>query len=150
LNLVLYSGHGEFPRAVFAPGNPEQCFHLTIKAFDMAEKSQGPVFILTDQYMADSYRNVPVFDVEAVEEPARPSDKCTDPQGYERYAFSESGVSPRLVPTLGPYLVISDSDEHYPDGHITEDLEVRNQMMDKRLKKEEILKSEIIPPDYYG
>lgn len=150
LNLVLYSGHGEFPRAVFAPGNPEQCFHLTVKAFDMAEKSQGPVFILTDQYMADSYRNVPVFDVEAVKEPARPSDKCADPQDYERYAFSESGVSPRLVPTLGPYLVISDSDEHYPNGHITEDLQIRKQMMDKRLKKEEILKSEIIPPDYYG
>ncbi|MFO7727989.1 MAG: 2-oxoacid:acceptor oxidoreductase subunit alpha [Desulfonatronovibrio sp.] len=150
LNLVLYSGHGEFPRAVFAPGNPEQCFYQTIKAFDLAEKSQGPVFILTDQYLADSYRRVARFDLSKTPETDVPSDSYPDPEKYERYALTPSGVSPRLVPTLGPYLVVVDSDEHYPDGHITEDLSVRVQMTDKRLQKEKILIEEIIPPDYFG
>lgn len=150
LNLVLYSGHGEFPRAVFAPGNPEQCFYQTIKAFELAEKSQGPVFILTDQYLADSYRRVTRFDLSKTLETASPLDSCPDPEKYERYALTASGVSSRLVPTLGPYLVVLDSDEHYPDGHITEDLGVRIQMMDKRLQKEKILTDEITAPEYFG
>ena len=150
LNLVLYSGHGEFPRAVFAPGNPEQCFDLTIKAFDLAERSQGPVFILTDQYLADSYRRVTPFDLDSVPDTAGPLDSCPDPDAYERYAITPSGVSPRMVPTLGSYLVVLDSDEHYPDGHLTEDLGVRVEMTDKRLRKEKILIDEAAAPDYYG
>ncbi len=150
LNLVLYAGHGEFPRAIFGPGNPEQCFDLTIKAFDLAERSQGPVFILTDQYLADSYRNIVPFDLSEIKEVARPHDQCSDPEKYERYALTDSGVSPRLVPTLGPYLVVLDSDEHYPDGHITEDLEIRTKMVDKRLKKQAVLDADIVPPEYFG
>ena len=63
LEFVLHAGHGEFPRAIFAPGSVEECFHLTRKALEMAERSQGPVFILTDQFLADSYRAVEPFDL---------------------------------------------------------------------------------------
>jgi 2-oxoglutarate/2-oxoacid ferredoxin oxidoreductase subunit alpha len=48
LEFVLHAGHGEFPRAIFAPGTVEECFHLTRKAFELAERAQGPVFLLTD------------------------------------------------------------------------------------------------------
>jgi len=51
LEFVLHAGHGEFPRAIFAPGSVEECFHLTRKAFEIAEESHGPVFILTDQFL---------------------------------------------------------------------------------------------------
>lgn len=150
LHLVLHAGHGEFPRAIFAPGNPRQCFDLTIKAFDLAEKSQGPVFILTDQYLADSYRNIAPFDISAVKDVSRPLDECPDPEKYQRYALTDSGVSPRLIPGLSPCLVVLDSDEHYPDGHITEDLEIRKKMVEKRLRKENIIRAEIVPPQYFG
>ena len=150
LNLVLHAGHGEFPRAIFAPGNPRQCYDLTIKAFDLAEKSQGPVFILTDQYLADSYRNIAPFDISAGKDITRPLDECPDPEKYERYALTDSGVSPRLIPGLSPCLVVLDSDEHYPDGHITEDLEIRKKMVEKRLRKENVIRAEIVPPQYFG
>ncbi|MFW6231281.1 MAG: 2-oxoacid:acceptor oxidoreductase family protein, partial [Nanoarchaeota archaeon] len=55
LNLALYSGHGEFPRAIFAPGTLEDGFYLTQHAFNVADKYQVPVFILTDQYYVDTY-----------------------------------------------------------------------------------------------
>lgn len=150
LNLVLHAGHGEFPRAIFAPGNPRQCFDLTIKAFDLAEKSQGPVFILTDQYLADSYRSITPFDISAVKDVTRPLEQCPDPEKYKRYALTDSGVSPRLIPGLSPCLVILDSDEHYPDGHITEDLGIRTKMVDKRLRKQAVLDADIVPPEYFG
>ncbi|MFW5734665.1 MAG: 2-oxoacid:acceptor oxidoreductase subunit alpha [Oceanidesulfovibrio sp.] len=150
LNLALYSGHGEFPRAIFAPGDLEQCFRLTHRAFDQAEKAQSPVFILTDQYLADSYRDSLPFDLDSLPEPIMPGDSTDDPASYERYAVTESGVSPRLVPGAGEYLVVVDSDEHYPDGHITEDLGVRIEMQDKRMRKEQILKHDAVPPLLVG
>jgi len=150
LNLVLYSGHGEFPRAVLAPADPQQCFFLARKAFDLAEKSQGPVFILTDQYLADSYRKVSLPDPEGLAPPAAPQENRNSEEEYQRYAITPSGISPRLIPTMGPYLVVVDSDEHTPDGHITEDHQVRRSMVEKRMRKASLLQKEAIPPEYIG
>ncbi|MFA5617410.1 MAG: 2-oxoacid:acceptor oxidoreductase family protein, partial [Syntrophorhabdaceae bacterium] len=54
LFFALYAGHGEFPRIVFAPGDPRQAIELTVKAFDLTQKYQVPAIIMTDQYLADS------------------------------------------------------------------------------------------------
>ena len=43
-----------------------------------------------------------------------------------------------------------DSDEHTEDGHLTEDLSIRKMMVEKRLKKEEGLLEEVLPPHYSG
>ena len=71
-------------------------------------------------------------------------------QPYHRYALTADGISPRLLPGLSEHLVVCDSDEHTSDGHITEDLQVRRQMVDKRLRKLEGLRSEVTPPQYWG
>ncbi|HML06073.1 MAG TPA: 2-oxoacid:acceptor oxidoreductase family protein, partial [Methanobacterium sp.] len=47
LNLVLYSGPGETPKAIFAPGNFEDAFYMTQRAFNLADKYQIPVFVLS-------------------------------------------------------------------------------------------------------
>ena len=54
LDFVLAAGHGEFARVVYAPGSAGQAYSLTIKAFNIAEKYQIPVIILTDQHLQDS------------------------------------------------------------------------------------------------
>jgi 2-oxoglutarate ferredoxin oxidoreductase subunit alpha len=149
LNLVLNSGHGEFPRAVLCPGTIEECFHLTRKAFELAERYQSPVFILTDQFLADSYRAVTPFDIEDL-----PKINVGSPlvvgTPYRRYALTENGVSPRLIPAKTKHLIVADSDEHTEDGHITEDLSIRKQMVEKRFRKEKGIRSEVIPPDMSG
>lgn len=145
LEFVLHAGHGEFARAVFAPGSPEECFSLARKAFFMAELSQGPVFVLTDQFLADSYRAVDLFDVREL--PAvRAGFAGEIAAPYRRYAITADGVSPRLLPGQTHHLVVADSDEHTEDGHITEDLAVRARMVEKRLRKLEILAAEAIQP----
>lgn len=150
LNFVLHSGHGEFPRALLAPGSPEQCFKLAARALRLAEESQGPVFILTDQFLADSSRAVEPFDVASIQ-PIYPREAAPSPQGsYARYAFTHSGVSPRALPGSGAGLVVADSDEHTEDGHITEDLAVRSRMVEKRLRKLEILRKQCIRPVCLG
>jgi 2-oxoglutarate ferredoxin oxidoreductase subunit alpha len=150
LNLVVYAGHGEFPRAVFAPGTPEQCFHLAHRAVDQAERHQSPAFVLIDQYLADCLQAVAPFDLGALPQVAKPGFAADDPAAYERYALTDSGISPRLIPGFGEYLVCVDSDEHTPDGHITEEAGVRTAMVDKRLRKLRGLVADALPPDYSG
>jgi 2-oxoglutarate ferredoxin oxidoreductase subunit alpha len=151
LDFALYGGHGEFPRAIYTPGDLNQCFDLTIKAFHTAEKYQTPVFVLTDQYLADSYRGLPPFDLSGVT-PVAAGDPAASKIGrdYERYALSNNGMSPRAIPGAGASLVLSDSDEHDAKGHITESAEVRIEQHDKRLKKEEGLRKEVIAPVLTG
>lgn len=150
LELVLYAGHGDFPRAILAPGSVEECFHLAGKAFELAESSQGPVFLLTDQFLADSFRAVVPFNVDELCSVQTGTDPGPAQSPYRRYALTEDGVSPRLLPGFSRHLVIADSDEHDEDGHLTEDLQVRVRMVDKRMKKYARLKNEVIPPSYLG
>lgn len=150
LNFVLHAGHGEFPRIIFAPGTIEECFYLTHRSFHLAEQFQSPVFILTDQFLADSYRAVEPFSWDGLK-PV--SSFCKDQSfsiPYHRFALTPDGISPRLWPGLSEHLVVAGSDEHTADGHLTEDLQVRQQMVEKRLKKLEGIKREIIPPQFIG
>jgi len=150
LEMVLHSGHGEFPRVLFAPGSVEECFHLTRRAFETAERYQGPVFLLTDQFLADSYRAVDPLGVEELPFPEPGTDPAVVASPYRRFVLTEKGVSPRLLPGKSSHLVVADSDEHDEAGHITEDLALRSRMVEKRLQKLGGLLHEAVPPDYAG
>ncbi|MFH1215291.1 MAG: 2-oxoacid:acceptor oxidoreductase subunit alpha [Pseudomonadota bacterium] len=150
LEFVLHSGHGEFPRAVFAPGDLESCYELTGRALHSAERYQTPVFLLTDQFMADSYRAIAPFDITGTERVQAGADPRTVSAPYLRYALTENGISPRLLPGISEHLVIADSDEHDEKGHITEEHGVRIDMMNKRLRKGTGLIKEVLPPRHEG
>lgn len=147
LLFAIHAGHGEFPRAVFAPGTLHEAYWLTRHAIAVAHRYQTPAIVLLDQFLADAHRNGP-----QLERQYRPVDRCLEekpPAGYLRYALTESGVSPRAIPG-GPALVVVDSDEHTEDGHLTERLDVRRQMVEKRLRKQAGLQAEALPPTTYG
>jgi 2-oxoglutarate ferredoxin oxidoreductase subunit alpha len=146
LNLVLHAGHGEFPRIIFAPGSIDEAIAVARKSFALADRYQIPVFILADQYFADSIqimqdeipkeclsREYPVFDA-----------------AYKRYALTENGISPLTYPGLSDAKVKLDSDEHDEEGKITEDLGLRVRMVDKRLKKFAMIASDFMTPTFYG
>jgi 2-oxoglutarate ferredoxin oxidoreductase subunit alpha len=147
LLFALHSGHGEFPRIILAPGTIEDCFYLAQKAFNLADQYQVPVFVLTDQYLLESHYNLPSLD------PTRTTFEkhfVETKQGYKRYQVTEAGLSPRGIPGFGEGLVVLDSDEHDEEGHITEDLDLRTTMVNKRLKKLDLIEKEIIPPELLG
>ena len=150
LDFVLHSGHGEFPRALFAPGDLESCYTLSQKPPALAERYQTPVFLLTDQFLADSSRAIAPFDPERIEPVRAGADPASVPTPYRRYAVTESGISPRLLPGVSEHLVVADSDEHSEDGHITEEQPVRNAMVEKRLRKFVGLREEVLPPRHEG
>jgi len=147
LELALYAGHGEFPRIILAPGKIEDGFYLTQKAFNLADEYQIPDFILTDQYFVDSYYNTAFLDLSDINIEKHIIKTEVD---YERYKLTATGISPRGIPGFGQGLVVVDSDEHDEAGHIIEDLGLRTKMVDKRLRKFELLKNETIPPELVG
>ena len=106
LEFVLHAGHGEFPRAIFAPGSIEECFSLMFRTFALAEASQGPVFLLTDQFLADSYRDVQPFELGGDPALVLPQQELAADL-YQRYAFTASGVSPRRFPGISQDLVVA-------------------------------------------
>lgn len=147
LKMALYSAPGETPKAIFAPGKFEDAFYLAYHAFNLADKYQIPVFMLSDQYFADIYYNLPDIDLNEVKFQKYIIKTTPD---YRRYEITEDGISPRGIPGYGDGLVVVDSDEHDEEGHITEDLHLRNKMVEKRLKKLEGIKKDLIPPELVG
>ena len=147
LNLALYAGHGEFPRIIFAPGNFTDGIYLTQNAFNLADKFQVPVIILTDQFYIDSFQSIKSIDFTdfKVENYVTRTDK-----DYKRYKNTEDGISPRGIPMQGDGFVRFDSHEHDEDGFITEDPDIRTKMVDKRFKKLESYSKESIDAEIIG
>ena len=149
LRFVISASQGEFPRMVIALKNPSDAFYQTMRAFDLAERYQIPVILLSDQYLADATSTVEPFDANRIQV-ANPAQKYDGDGEYLRYRYSESGISPRLIPGKSKHLVSADSDEHDERGWITESAEVRTKMMDKRMKKLEGIRQELQEPEFIG
>ncbi len=147
LKFMISASQGEFPRMVIAPRTHKDAFYQTIRAFDIAERYQLPVVLLSDQYLGDSSATVEPFDISGVKiaEPLR------EYSGeYLRYRYTAGGVSPRLIPGKSDHIVAVDSDEHDESGRIIESAEIRTKMVDKRMKKLEMLKEELLEPEFIG
>ena len=149
LKFVISASQGEFPRMVIALRNSKDAFYQTMRAFNLAEKYQIPVIILSDQYIGDASATVMPFDPKKVQI-AEPLEQHAGKDEYLRYKYTDSGISPRLIPGQTKHLVIIDSDEHDEKGWITESSEVRTKMVDKRMKKIEGLDRELQEPEFIG
>jgi 2-oxoglutarate ferredoxin oxidoreductase subunit alpha len=148
LRFMISASQGEFPRMVIALRHHEDAYYQTIRAFNMAEKYQIPVILLSDQYLADSTASIPMPDPHriALYEP----EEVPVPGEYLRYRYTGSGISPRKYPGTRDGFVSADSDEHNERGHIVEDSETRIRMMDKRMGKLKLIEQELQEPDFLG
>jgi 2-oxoglutarate/2-oxoacid ferredoxin oxidoreductase subunit alpha len=148
LRQVMHAGQDEFPRFVFAPGSPEQAYETTALAFDLADTYQVPALILVDQYFNDSLYTLDdsLYAPETVGNHVIDDSDVKNPAGYQRYALTDSGVSPRAVPCAGETLVMVCGNEHKPDGHSTENAGLRTAMVDKRARKLLGMAADMRPP----
>lgn len=149
LRFVIHAGHGEFPRMVIALRDPEDAFYQTARAFNIADKYQIPVILLTDLYLADYSKTLKPFDFSRVSI-ERYIDEEVEGE-YKKYEITESGISKRIIPgRIEGQVVLGDSHEHDEHGHITEDPHIRTEMLLKRMRKLEGLKEELEEPWIIG
>lgn len=126
---------------------------MTAEAFNIADKYQIPVFVMSDQYLADSLFTLPRFDSSKItieRHLLSDQDLRTKKEEYKRYKLTPMGISPRALPGQEGVLVLADSDEHDEYGHICEDAINRIKMNDKRMKKLEVLREEMPVAKVYG
>ena len=145
LNLLIYGGHGEIPRVVIAPGTVSESFEFAALAFNLADTYQLPVFLLTEQALCQSKATLAPFDLEAVAiERGKLIDRGAVVFGeYKRFAFTEDGVSPRVIPGVEGGMHLAPGSEHNDGGVITENSRNRARMMEKRFRKLETMRDDL-------
>jgi len=145
LRFAVHAGHGEFPRIVLASGDIRECFYDAVNAFNYAERFQLPVIHLIDKALANSSQTFPVFEISGVKIYRGEifDEKMFEGREYKRFAFTESGVSPRVLLGTRNGVHWYSGDEHNECGHISEESHNRTRMMDKRMKKLETVEREV-------
>ncbi|TLY04294.1 MAG: 2-oxoacid:acceptor oxidoreductase subunit alpha [Thaumarchaeota archaeon] len=153
LTFAINAGHGEFPRIVLASGDIEESFYDTIKVFNLADRYQMPVIHLLDKAIANSVTTCKNFDVSKIgihrgSMVKEITDKDKGAAGnYLRFKLSDDPISPRVVLGTKDAIFWNTGDEHTEEGHISEDPELRVQMMDKRMNKLQVALKEIPDED---
>ena len=153
LNFAINAGHGEFPRIVLASGDIEESFYDTIKAFNFADRYQMPVIHMLDKAISNSLTTCKNFNVNkiAIDRGLRLKQITEEDKGaagnYLRFKLSNNPISPMVVLGTKDAIFWNSGDEHTEEGHITEDPEIRVQMMDKRMTKLDVAIKEIPDED---
>lgn len=156
LKFVLNASQGEFLRVVIAPGDESECFYKTAEAFNLAEKYQIPVIILSDKHLGEIPNACSVFDQKEIkiERGKILSEKEVKKIGakdfFKRYAFSKDGVSPRVLPGTKGGMFVACSYEHDEYGNLAEDEKTRNMMVNRRFLKLEHIRKELPKPEIIG
>jgi len=135
LLMAIHGSHGEGPRLVLAPANVQDCFALTIKAFDLAEALRMPVIILTDLALAQRTASVPATLFDRVEVIERESWRQGGDQAYVPYQITEDGVNPMAIPGQAQGMYVPTGLEHDIHGHPNYSPEMHAKMSEKRHRK---------------
>lgn len=154
LRFVMHAAQGEFPRVILAPGDVDESFRHTFDAFNLADRYQLPVFVMTDKYLNESHFTTDPFETKDLKIDRGKLATETQLKGlkrrFKRYELSPDGVSPRSLPGQEGGIFMANSDEHDGFGYSSEDAATRVAMVDKRFAKLRGLVGEVPPPKLHG
>ncbi len=136
LHAAVFGGPGDSARIVIAPTNVEECYYMVLKSFQLAEKYQTPVIVLTDFFLDNRVENLRTprasneikanWNVFPGESPGN---------RYLRYEDTSSGISPRAIPGMLGYNHTATGLEHTESGSPDYSSEIHQKMTEKRHRK---------------
>ncbi len=133
VNIALNGLHGDAPRIVVAPNSIADCVAATQWAVYLAEATQSPAIVLSDQYFGQTRAVVdPPADIGLASERLRAS---AGAEGYKRYAITASGISPMAIPGTPGTAYTADGLEHNERGLPSSQSGDHIRQLDKRAKK---------------
>ncbi|RUT46828.1 2-oxoacid:acceptor oxidoreductase subunit alpha [Paenibacillus anaericanus] len=139
INALINGTHGEIPKIVLAPSSIEECFYDTIQAFNLAEKYQVPVILVTDLQLSLGKQSCEILDYNKINIDrgyiVKDIPEREDKSMFNRYAVTENGISPRVLPGEKNGIHHVTGVEHDESGRPSESPTNRKKMMDKRLRK---------------
>jgi len=162
LLFAIFSGHGEFPKIILAPGDQKEMLELTLKAFNLADIYQTPVVVVSDMYLSEAHKTVEKdwfkkivaeYKINRGKTNLTQNSKARSKklEIFLRYKITDDGISEKIIPGTPGYFYQENSYEHLEDGHTTEEAESRKAQVEKRLKKwQTYLKNDFQQPKFYG
>ncbi|MER3486786.1 MAG: 2-oxoacid:acceptor oxidoreductase subunit alpha, partial [Chloroflexota bacterium] len=158
LYLAAFGGHGEVPRIVLAPTTVADCFYQIINAFNLAEKYQTPVIVLSDTVLAVRTESIEKPDLNKVriehrllyQPNGRTNGAAAEGDRYLRYALTESGISPMSLPGMEGGQYVAMGLEHNEIGRPRYDVRTHASMTEKRFRKIIAARQDAPEPERYG
>ena len=134
---AIYSGHGEFPKVVIAPGDINESFEMGYQSLNLAAKLQTPIIVLSDKFLGESTTSTQ--DLTKIKVKIDQGDIENHPKAdFARYKLTANGVSPRSIPGTQNGQFLANSYEHDEFGFSIEDAALSVKMSQKRLKKNKL------------
>src|SRR5438093_9977707 len=147
---IAYLSHGDTKHIALFPANPEECFYLAVQAFDLTERFQTPVFLVTDldigmnDWMCrrlkwdDRYRPDRGKVLGAAE--------LAEVKKFARYADTGGGIPARSLPGVHPKgAYFTRGSGHTSQATYTEDADEYREVME-RLARKLATAAEAVPP----
>ncbi len=148
LFLAVHGAHGDAGRIVLSVESIHDCISLTVVAFNLAEKYQCPVLLLSDGSLAFSTQNVPYPNPDDYPTVER---KRWDGQGeYQRYKLTADGISPMADPGTPGGIHIATGLEHNEIGLPNYSSTNHEAMQDKRFRKLKNVVNDVEPAEVDG
>ena len=135
LFAAAFSAHGDVLRPVLAPTSVADTFDITVEAFNLAEKYQTPVLILSDQEVAQRKETVDPIDTARFTVIDRKLPTEAELKDYHRFKLTEDHVSPISHPGMKGGNYQGAGIEHNESGNPTASGKMHATMNDKRFKK---------------
>ncbi len=150
LHAAVFGGPGDSARIVIAPTNVKECYAYVAKSFQLAEKYQTPVIVLTDFFLDNRVENVAI--------PALKGGNITDwniypdeeiKNNYRRYEITGTGISPRSLPGMEGFIYTATGLEHSERGLPDYSPQNHMSMSEKRHRKIMGSLTDLYPPQEF-
>lgn len=157
LLLAAYASHGDTKQVLLFPSTPTECFQLTADAFDLAERLQTPVLVMTDLDLGMNdhltepltwdderrYNRGKVLSADDLEHMKEPFGRYLDVDG-DAIPYR---TLPGTHPTKGSFFTRGTSRDEY--ARYTEDGEPYVRNMDRLIRKWDTAKTLVPAPEFY-
>jgi 2-oxoglutarate ferredoxin oxidoreductase subunit alpha len=150
--LCAYASHGDTMHPLLLPANPKECFEMAITAFDLSDRLQTPVFVLSDLDIGMNDWMIPELEWDDNYQPDHgkvlSSDDVEKMEKFYRYLDTDGdGIAARTLPGENPkgaYFVRGSG--HNKLGFYTESSTEYKELVDRLLVKWKTAKTLVPKP----
>jgi 2-oxoglutarate/2-oxoacid ferredoxin oxidoreductase subunit alpha len=117
IQFMRWGTSGGYPVIVLSPTNVAECYNLTCRAFDLAERFRVPVFLATDKETVSSNTTIDLADYQPVAVRARTA--VSGNGSFRPYRYQPAEEVPPLAHYAGPHLVRFTGSSHDERGYLS-------------------------------
>lgn len=156
LMLCAYASHGDTKHVMLLPSDPGECFEFAVKAFDIAERFQTPVFVLSDLDIGMNDWMIPRLKWDDSYRPDRgkvlDADELQRIERFSRYLDVDGdGIAARTLPGVHPKgAFFTRGSGHNRHGAYTEDAAEYTDVMKRLSVKIDNAASALPPPEIFA